>query len=87
MLVLTETRLRDIVKTMYKNIKTKTKKRSSVMNRKVKTNALVAGKVIVLAGLVASSMYLGVPNLTLEDVVSLFCLSLGFALAIKFVSK
>ena len=85
MLVLTETRLRDIVKTMYKNIKTKTKKRSSVMNRK--TNALVAGKVIVLAGLVASSMYLGVPNLTLEDVVSLFCLSLGFALAIKFVIK
>lgn len=86
---LTTKRKRDSLNIAQK-AKTKiTKKKGHKMTKNKKTNikdnAIRLIKVVAVAGFVSIAIYLGIPKLSLQDVLSLASLVSGFALAFTFI--
>ena len=69
------------------NTSNKKKGHKMTKNKKtnIKDNAIRLIKVVAVAGFVSIAIYLGIPKLSLQDVLSLASLVSGFALAFTFI--
>lgn len=69
------------------NTSNKNKEVKMTKNKKtnIKDNAIRLIKVVAVAGFVSIAIYLGIPKLSLQDVLSLASLVSGFALAFTFI--
>lgn len=65
----------------------KTKGGSKMKTQKTKQNIIVVAKATLIAGFVSIALYLGVPELSVSDVLSLGSLTIAFALAVLFIKK
>lgn len=86
---LTTKRKRVNIKSAQKAKTNTTKKKGHKMTKNKKTNikdnAIRLIKVVAVAGFVSIAIYLGIPKLSLQDVLSLASLVSGFALAFTFI--
>lgn len=84
---LTDSKWFGILISSLKRVGNKNKKKGSVMNKQIKINIVRVLKVGALASFLSIAVYLGIPKLTLNEVLSLLSLVVGFALAFTFIKQ